>query len=595
LCLKRFGTVLSDPDDSIVSTREEGLLTLTSSIALTALAAVAAAIALLLVVVTVWLVSQHQTLRRSLASERAEREELEAEVAQLRPFRTVADADAEATRLRREAAVEAERVLSEVEADALRSRKEAANKLELANAEAKRHRTEAQAYSRLKREQADQLLSAASTNAAKIVELAREKAEEVAGDALKAMENAEQWQASARAMRNVVEGYGDAYLKPPHGVIDDLADDYSHEEAGRQLKLARERSKLMLREGRASACDYVEKRRRETAVRFVADAFNGKVESILSRSRTSNVGTLEQKIRDAYAMVNHNGAAFRDARITPEYLDARLEELKWTTAALLLREQERDEQREIKARLREERRAQREFERAKKQAEKDESTLRKAMEKAHAKLAKARDEDRERFEAQLAELQEKLSEAEARNQRAVSMAQLTRSGFVYIISNIGSFGENVLKIGLTRRLEPLDRVRELGDASVPFKFDVHALIYAEDAPRLETALHHRFALSQVNKVNPRKEFFRVPVADVRAVVEELGMDVHWTMTSDALEYRESQALNASLATDEGLREAWLARQARWEIYLESLGDEEDEVELEVQGMMGLPPGEAVDA
>ena len=593
--------VLSDPATVFVYRLEENLLTLTSSIAVTGLAA----LALLLISVTMWLLWQRQTLRRSLAAEQSAREDLEAEAARLRPYRDVADADAEAHRLRREAAVEAERVQAEAEADAARSRTEAeadaarsraeaATTLEAASASAKDQKAEARAYARSKREQADQVLSTASNNAAQIVKRAREKASEVAGDALKAMENAEQWQASARAMRNVVEGYGNAYLKPPHSVVDDLADDYSHEEAGRQLKLARERSKLMLRDGRASTCDYVEKRRRETAIRFVADAFNGKVESILSRSRTSNIGTLEQKICDAYALVNHNGAAFKDARITAEYLDARLEELKWTAAALVLREQEREEQREIKARLREERRAQREFERAKKQAAKDESTLRKAMEKAHAKLAKARDEDRERFEAQLAELQEKLSEAETRNQRAVSMAQLTRSGFVYIISNIGSFGENVLKIGLTRRLEPLDRVRELGDASVPFKFDVHALIYAEDAPSLETALHHRFALSQVNKVNPRKEFFRVPIADVRAVVEELGMEVHWTMTSDALEYRESQALDASLATDEDLREAWLARQARWEAYLESMGDEEDGGELEVAAM-GLPPGEVANA
>lgn len=570
----------------------------TAGVAFGATTLLAAAVAAVLFIAVLVLFFQHRSLKARLAAEAGEND-------RLRPYVDVADAAEEARRLRDEASAQAtatrlaaeaqaQSLLAEATSQAALLRSEAQKERDAAAEEANQVRVDARAYQRDRKDKADAALSTASENATRIVAQAREQAEKIAGDALRAMRDAERWEATEKAMRNVIQGYGDRYMKPPHGVLDDLADDYDHKEAGRELKMARERSKLMVAEGRAATCDYVEKHRRETAIRFVTDAFNGKVDAILSKLRTSNIGTLTQKINDAYALVNHNGAAFRNARITPEYLNARLIELKWAQAALLLREQELEEQREIKARIREEERAQREFERAQREAAKEEAQLRKAMEKAQRMLGKAREDERAQYEAQLAELQSKLTEAEERNQRAVSMAQLTKSGHVYVISNLGSFGEDVFKIGLTRRLEPLDRVRELGDASVPFKFDVHALIYSEDAPRLETALHHRFALNQLNKVNPRKEFFRVSLHDIKAAVEELGLDVHWTLKSEALEYRETLALDAELANDESVREAWLARQARWEAYLESMGNEDDDGSDELpEG--GLPPAVVAEA
>ena len=201
-----------------------------------------------------------------------------------------------------------------------------------------------------------------------------------------------------------------------------------------------------------------------------------------------------------------------------------------------------EEQRRIRDEMREEERARREYEKAIKKAEKEERLLQRAMKEAEAKLADAAAEERSKFEEQLAKLQDKLAEAEANGQRALSMAQQTRQGHVYIISNVGSFGENIFKIGLTRRLQPIDRVKELGDASVPFSFDVHAMVHAKDAPELEKALHRRFSDYQVNKVNHRKEFFDVTLTEIKTVVEEMGFDVHWTLKAEALEYRESQQL-----------------------------------------------------
>jgi hypothetical protein len=179
----------------------------------------------------------------------------------------------------------------------------------------------------------------------------------------------------------------------------------------------------------------------------------------------------------------------------------------------------------------------------------------------------------------LSDLAEKLREAEERNQRALSMAQQTKKGHVYVISNIGSFGEDVYKIGLTRRLEPLDRVRELGDASVPFPFDVHAMIESDDSPALETALHKRFVQAQVNKMNPRKEFFQVGLEEIRSIVEEMRPEgVKWTLTAEATQYRESLAIERKLKEDAEFRKRWVDQQMTLDF--PAIADEDENQEVE---------------
>ena len=126
--------------------------------------------------------------------------------------------------------------------------------------------------------------------------------------------------------------------------------------------------------------------------------------------------------------------------------------------------------------------------------------------------------------------------------RARSMAELTRAGYVYVVSNIGSFGNEVVKIGMTRRLNPEDRVKELGDASVPFKFDTHALVYTEDAPAMETALHEKFGDRRLNAVNLRKEFFRVDLKEVEGALKEIDPEVEFIKEREAQEYMETVAL-----------------------------------------------------
>ena len=396
---------------------------------------------------------------------------------------------------------------------------------------------------------ADELISNANDNAMKIVANAEIRAKEIAGSAYEAKEFAETYQAVAKSMKNKIEGYGDEWIVPNRSVLDELADNYEFTDAGRELQKARELTKSLINTSKAASCDYVEPNRRNTAIKFVLDAFNGKVDSTLSKIKHNNYGKLSQEIKDAFQLVNYNGSAFRSAKITDIYLQARLNELKWGVAVNEIMLEEKEEQRRIKEQLREEEKARREYERAIKETEKEEKTIQQAIDKATKELMLAGEEQRLALEQKLADLQIKFEEAEAKNQRAISMAQQTRSGHVYVISNIGSFGEDVYKIGMTRRLEPLDRVRELGDASVPFAFDVHAMIYSDDAPSLENHLHKVFNDKQVNKVNSRKEFFNVGIKDIKSTIQEMSIDAHWTMFAEAKEYRESLALTEKKLTD----------------------------------------------
>ena len=200
----------------------------------------------------------------------------------------------------------------------------------------------------------------------------------------------------------------------------------------------------------------------------------------------------------------------------------------------------REEQARIKAQIREEQRLEKEIERELKQLERERAAVQAALEKA---LAEAKDEHSEEIER----LRAKLAEAEERSQRAISRAQMTKSGHVYVISNIGSFGEGMFKIGMTRRLEPADRIRELSSASVPFRFDVHMMISSDDAPTLENSLHRALHQVRVNKANPRKEFFESYIETIREIVEKNHGKVEYVADPEALEYRQSLGM-----TDEDL-------------------------------------------
>jgi len=410
-------------------------------------------------------------------------------------------------------------------------------------------------------EQANARLDQAIRDAGKILADAEKRAQDIGGDAYTALRDKQLLEHAAEAMRNVIEGYGDRYIVPPYSVLDDFAEKFGYDEAGKALKAAREQSRRMVEQGQAATCDYAEANRRQTAIQFVIVAFNGYVDSILSRVKEDNYGTLEQKIRDAFSLVNHNGSAFRNARLLPTYLDARLSELKWAAKVQELAARLRDEQRALREELRDRELAEKEREAAEREAarlvELKESALKEAEKDIAQKIASATDEQKKQFELELEKLRKDLAEA---TQKKLSIAQQTSVGHIYIISNEGSFGADIYKIGLTRR-DPEIRVDELYDASVPFEFEIHAVIKTENASALEYKLHKAFLAGRLNKKNFHKEFFKVDLKSIRGEVEKLvhGIDLaeppQWRTTEagKVAEWQESR----NIENDPVLKAKWL--------------------------------------
>ncbi len=504
----------------------------------------------------------------------------------------VDEAERRAAKIVQEAKREAEairqKILADMDSDARQAKEtlriaqwQANNLVEDARRQAEQIASQARKEAKEKTRKVDEVLTRATAYAFEIREKAEARAREIGGQAYEALRRYEFYEQAAKAKQNVIEGYADTYLVPASHVIDELAEEYGFHKAGERLKVARDRTRLMEKNGLAATCNYPEGWKRDYAISFVLGAFNGKVDSILARLKPSNQGKLIQEIRDVYALTNHNGEVFKNARIREEYLDARLEELKWTVAVQRVKEKQRDEQRAIREQIRDEEKARKEIERARKQAEREEETIARALDRARLEFESANAEDRAKYESRLEDLSRKLREAEEKNRRAISMAQQTKRGNVYVISNVGSFGEDVYKIGLTRRLDPMDRVRELGDASVPFSFDVHAMISSDDAPALEAALHRRFLQNQVNKVNRRKEFFRLKLQDIRGAVDELATDVKWTMAAEARDYRDSLAMEQHMREDPEFRRKWVESEAVYKQRHMFEDDESEEFEEDV--------------
>ena len=272
-------------------------------------------------------------------------------------------------------------------------------------------------------------------------------------------------------------------------------------------------------------------------------AFNGETEAAVARVSWSNIAKMEERIRKAFDAVNGLGTVMH-VEITRPYLELALDELRLTHEHEQKKQEILEEQRRIKEQLREEELAQREATRAQEDAEKEELRHEKALAKARSELDRARGDELSALTARIAELQQSLAGAQQQKERARSMAELTRSGHVYVISNIGSFGERVYKIGMTRRPNPLDRVKELGDASVPFEFDVHALIPTSDAPALERSFHQHFSAHRVNLLNQRKEFFEVSIDQIEEFVTRRGLSIEVTKLAGAREYRQTLAMRS---------------------------------------------------
>jgi len=312
----------------------------------------------------------------------------------------------------------------------------------------------------------------------------------------------------------------------------------------------RAEQKVLIREKRAAVCSTEwtidgskVKGRKQTnqQIRLMLRAFNGECDAAIGKVNWNNALKMEARINKSWEIINKNGSSSH-ITIKSGYRDLKIEELRLAFEYAQKKQDEKEEQRRIKEQMREEEVARREFEKAKKEAETEEKRYQMALEKARKDLETASAEMETGLNQKIADLQAQLAEAHEKKERALSRAQQTKSGHVYVVSNVGSFGEGVFKIGMTRRLEPIDRVKELGDASVPFTFDVHALIYSENAPELENTLHRSFQPRRVNRVNMRKEFFRVTLDEIQSVVHRYDGEIEFTRLAEAREWRETLAL-----------------------------------------------------
>jgi hypothetical protein len=271
-------------------------------------------------------------------------------------------------------------------------------------------------------------------------------------------------------------------------------------------------------------------------------AFNGECDGLIAKVKWNNALKSKERILRAFEAINKLGET-QSVFITTSFLNLKLDELALTYEYEQKKYEEKEEQKRIREQMRDEEKAQRELERAQKDAEDEEKRFQKALDKAKQQLTGASQAELDILNEQVKSLEIKLKEAQERKERAISLAQLTKVGHIYVISNIGSFGEDVYKIGMTRRLDPLDRVKELGDASVPFQFDVHAIIYSENAPQLEYELHRKFGDNRLNRINNKKEFFRVSLNEIEDFVKmHANAEIEFTMLAEAREYRETLTL-----------------------------------------------------
>jgi hypothetical protein len=283
------------------------------------------------------------------------------------------------------------------------------------------------------------------------------------------------------------------------------------------------------------------KRSVDDVSKLLLSAFNIHAEAALKNLRYGNLIGSGDRINKAFTDVHKAGMPF-GIWVSKDCFELRHEELQTVWWHLVAKKRERDEERDRRAALREENRVQLELAAEKDRLEKELEHYRKAF---AALDAKGDDEGALRMLTLIEETERRIADVDYR-------AANIRAGYVYVISNIGTLGPDIVKIGMTRRLDPMDRVRELSNASVPFRYDVHALFFSTDAVSIETMLHHRFEDWRVNKVNRRREFFYVRPHQVLEALQEHRVElVEWIEEPEATEFRLGQGRDApELAAEE---------------------------------------------
>lgn len=270
-------------------------------------------------------------------------------------------------------------------------------------------------------------------------------------------------------------------------------------------------------------------------------AFNVECDDIVANVKVSNLERSIERIEKISEQISKLGKTM-EIGIAPGYVRLKTDEVKLALDYQQKKQEEKERQKELRAQEREEAKVLKEIEEERKHLKKEQKHYENALKTVLVQIEKNGEtaellEKKAQLESQISDTAKAIEDVDYREANR-------KAGYVYIISNIGAFGENVYKIGMTRRLDPQERVDELSDASVPFNFDVHAMIFTEDAPRLEAALHNAFEFKKLNKVNTRREFFNVSLDEIKAEVRKnFDKTVEWVDIPEAEQYRQSKLLN----------------------------------------------------
>ena len=276
--------------------------------------------------------------------------------------------------------------------------------------------------------------------------------------------------------------------------------------------------------------------------RLLLRAFNGECDDLVRKVKFSNIEKTIETIEKLASTISKLGSTM-GVYIPTDYVQLKREEARVAYEYARFKEEEKERMRALREQEREETKLKKEIAEQRKKLEKERKQNQLALDDVLKRMQKAEGDELAALEEKKAELEHTLDEIEKAKYDVDYREANKKAGFVYVISNIGSFGENVYKIGMTRRLDPMERISELSDASVPFNFDVHAMIFTEDAPGLEAALHREFESRKVNKVNTRREFFRVTLDEIKQVVKSnYDKTVEFVDVPDAEQYRISQKM-----------------------------------------------------
>lgn len=275
-------------------------------------------------------------------------------------------------------------------------------------------------------------------------------------------------------------------------------------------------------------------------IKLFLRSFNNECDIAISQVKFSNYDKSKLRIEKSYQTINNLGRV-SNIQIERQYFNLKMKELSLAYEYAQKKQEEKEEQAEIRRQQREQAKVEKEIAEARKAAEKEKAHFEQALRSLNEQIIACDDqEQKEALEKKKADIVSGLEEVQEKLEDIDYRQANQRAGYVYIISNIGAFGENVYKIGMTRRLNPMERVDELGDASVPFYFDVHAMIFTPDAPALESALHNAFDDRRLNKVNRRREYFKVTLDEIKEVVRQnYDKSVDFIDVPQAEQYRES--------------------------------------------------------